>query len=136
LANVTETGGGSYDDSPEVPVSTVLHVPLLWRQRLRSASAQAHHTIATGPPRHRGVTGRGTSSDARPGRHRAHSEHPARVVTPARVAPPIQAQRRPDRGQQRTRQALAHTLRVGLLSAALVLVLFAGGLLAIAVWLP
>jgi hypothetical protein len=38
--------------------------------------------------------------------------------------------------RESNREAIVHTLRVGLLSAALVLALFAGGLLAIALWLP
>ena len=41
-----------------------------------------------------------------------------------------------DRRDEARRKALVHTLRVGMISAVLVLALFAGTLLVLAVWLP
>jgi hypothetical protein len=126
LTTVTDTRDavvGSYDDLPESEVATVLAVPLLWHQQATTTEAppavrgrpSAMSATVLPPARHRSG---GLSRAQGSGRHRAGGSDALLVPT----------QTQPD--------SVVHTLRVGLLSAALVLSLCAAVLLVIARWLP
>ena len=113
----TQDTSRSYDDLPESDVATVLQVPLLWSPRSEhSAPRSSDRRDERGGGRHR-APGPGTHS--RPRERRSPAGRRRRGSPPA--APQHQ---------------LAATARIGLISAALVLGLFAAALLALAVWLP
>lgn len=111
----------TYDDLPEADVSTVLSVPLLW----------GSEEVTVQPP---------VGAHRRPsGRHRADAR---RTDRPLRERETLVRHQRGAR-QRRVPSAsgwadhpMTHTARVGLASASLVLAVFAGVLLALALWLP
>ena len=108
-----------YDDLPEPDVATVLQVPLLLTPGAGDAQA---------PPGGRGGQRGGRHQ---PGRHRA----PATPDRPPRRPFRSPTTSRPRRTTPKHDQLVA-AAKVGLVSAALVLVVFAVVLLALAAWLP
>ncbi len=154
---MTQSEGGSYDDAPEVEVSTILQVPLLWRQVVgpRARPDAGRHRAPGAPP----------AAGARRGRHRAgasgHVSRPAPpasagpdqarrpapavspavfpAISPARPSPARPVRPAPQPGSSRDRQKreeIVHTVRVGGISAAIVLACFVAVLLCLALWLP
>ncbi|HUV47532.1 MAG TPA: hypothetical protein VMX11_01030 [Actinomycetes bacterium] len=109
----------SYDDLPESDVATVLQVPLLLIPGTSDAQA---------PPS--GRSGR-RASGRQPGRHRAPATPDHRPRRPLRSSSTSRPRRTPPR-----HDPLVVAAKVGLVSAALVLMVFAAVLLALAAWLP
>jgi len=138
LVLVTETRIGSYDDAPESEVSTVLQVPLLWRQYGLLPDHLGAADASEGTTARRRTNGAGRKHRT-VGRHRAPEARPeppetVAVKTVTRPRQPRVSQR--DARSDAQRAALVHTLRVGLISAVLVLALFVAALLVLALWLP
>ncbi len=126
----------TYDDLPESDVLTVLQVPLLWGSKKGSDRPPVGaHRRPSGRHRADGRA-RGSRVAATPGTGTRAAEQPRRQrQATVRNQPVTRRQgRAPVSGW--ADHPMAHTARVGLVSAGLVLTLFAGVLLALAVWLP
>lgn len=109
VISVTEVHSDrSYDDLPESQVATALEVPLLW-----APPGEGVSRARSGPGPNGNRIGRRPA-----GRHRLERR--------AHAAPPTSW----------TSHPIVHTTRVGLVSAALVLGVFTGILLALSMWLP
>jgi len=132
---VTQPQVGSYDDAPETEVSTVLEVPLLWRSSRVSANP-ATDVAETSEGTPADANGRGAHRRPRQANHatgvapnarrESTGRHRAKVAAPNPAPPTIEP----------AREELVHTLRVGAVSATIVLVLFVAALLGLAMWLP
>ena len=130
---MTQPQVGSYDDAPETEVSTVLEVPLLWRSSHVSASpaetqqGEVPPADASGRGAHRRPRQANHATGVAPNaRRKSTGRHRAKVAAPNPAPPTIEP----------AREELVHTLRVGAVSATIVLVLFVAALLGLAMWLP
>lgn len=130
LLVMTQAPTGSYDDTPESPVATIIEVPLLWSAEPTQAGPME---AVTAPPR---LPHRPRHQRSSAGRHRANGQPAAPDVS---RSPAPAGKSRPSRSRTSAldaRQEWWHTVRVGAVSAVLVLAIFSLAMGAIAIWLP